>query len=176
MAKVIRVVCVGPALSVQGGISRVLEMIKDHLPDHIRFYHVATFTRYTGAKETHSSDRGSRLIQALIFLWAFAEIVGFALCRRTVFHVHFSNGGSVLRKGLICIVLRTLRCRFVVHAHAADTDLFYPWVPRACRHALLWGIGGAGRFIALTHFWCAHYSSMFDLPASRVIDRKSTRL
>jgi glycosyltransferase involved in cell wall biosynthesis len=144
-------------------------MVRDHLPDHIRFCHVATFTQYTRAEETHPSDRGSRIFQALVFLCASIQILVFALCRRTVFHVHFSNGGSVLRKGLICIVLRTLRCQYVVHAHAADTDLFHVWLPQSCRRMLLWGVGGAGRLIALTQLWYDHYAASLELSSSRLL-------
>lgn len=169
MPKPIKVVCVGPALSVQGGISRVMAMIQDHLPEHIRFRLVATFTRYTGAKETHPSDRGSRVVQALVFLWASIQILVFALCRRTVFHIHFSNGGSILRKGLICIALRVLRCQYVVHAHAADTELFHAWLPQSGRRMLFWGIGGAGRLIALTQFWYDYYSASLELSSGRLL-------
>ena len=90
MSKNVRVVSVGPALSVQGGISRVIAMIKGHLPNQIRFRHVATFTRYTGAGD-NSTDRGSKVVQGLVFLWAFTQIMVLAFSRRTVFHVHFST-------------------------------------------------------------------------------------
>lgn len=169
MQKAIRVVYVGPALSVRGGISRLIETIKCHLPDHISFRHVSTFTRYTGAQDTDPSDQGSRFVQALVFVWAFVQIFVFAVRRPTVFHVHLSNGGSVVRKGLICIALRTLRCEYIVHAHAADANLFHPWLPRGFRRALLWGIAGATRFIALTQLWYNHYSSSLKLSSDHLL-------
>jgi glycosyltransferase involved in cell wall biosynthesis len=154
---------------VQGGISRVIGLIKDHLPDHIRFHHFVTYTQFTGAEETRSADRGSRLVQALVFFRALMQVLVFTLFRRTVFHVHFSNRGSVLRKGLICIVLRLLRCQYVVHAHAADKDLFHPWLPQSIRRMLLWGIGGAGRLIALSQLWYDHYAASLKLPSRRLL-------
>jgi glycosyltransferase involved in cell wall biosynthesis len=169
MPKTLRVISVGPALSVQGGISRVIGMIKGHLPDHIRFYHVATFTRYTGSGDAHSSDLGNRLAQTLVFCHAYAQVLAAAIYQRSVFHVHFSNGGSILRKGLICIMLRLLKCHYVVHAHAADTDLFHSWLPQSIRRMLLWGIGGAERLIALTQHWHDHYSASLKLPSSRLL-------
>jgi len=169
MSKTIRVVSVGPALDVQGGVSRVICMIKEHLPEHIRFRHIATFTRYTGAAETHSSDRGNWLVQSLIFCGAVVRITFLALCRRSVFHVHFSSRGSLLRKGLICIILRTLRCRYAVHSHAAGTDLFHAWFPQSGRRLVLWGIRGAGRVIVLTQFWYDHYATSLDVSPSRML-------
>jgi hypothetical protein len=169
MSKAIRVVFVGGALSVPGGLSRLIGKIKDHLPDHIRYRHVVTMTQFAWPGEMYSPDGGSRLVQLLVFFWAFVQVLVFALHRRTVFHVHFSTRGSVLRKGLICIVLRSLRCRYVVHAHSADTNLFHAWLPQPFRRTLLWGIGGAGRLIALTQLWGDHFSSILELRSNRVL-------
>lgn len=91
MTKSIRVVCVGPAPSVQGGISRVIELISSHLPSRIAFHQVATFTRYTGYKGTAPHERGSRIEQAFVFALAFLRVLILAVGRRTVFHVHFAD-------------------------------------------------------------------------------------
>ncbi len=122
-----------------------------------------------GTRGLLASERGSKLVQAFIFLFAFAQVLILALGRRTVFHVHFAGGGSLLRKGIICVLLRSLRCQYAVHSHAADTNLFQPWLPSLCRRMLLWGIGGAGRVIVLTQFWHDYYSSLLALPASRLL-------
>jgi glycosyltransferase involved in cell wall biosynthesis len=169
MAKTIRIANVGPGLSVQGGISRLIALIGAHLPSHIGFRLISTFTKFTGDKGATPSERGSRLGQAYVFSLAFVQVLVLALRRRTVFHVHFAGRGSLLRKGIICTLLRSLRCQYVVHSHAADTDLFKPWLPPWCRRTILWGISGAGRVIVLTQFWHDYYSSLLSLPASRVL-------
>jgi len=169
MSQTIRVANVGPGLSVQGGISRVIALISAHLPRHICFRLISTFTRFTGDKGATPSERGSRLGQGCVFLLAFTQVLVLALGRRTVFHVHFAGRGSLLRKGVICILLRSLRCQYAVHSHAADTDLFQPWLPQPCRRTILWGLGGAGRVIVLTQFWHDYYSSLLALPASRLL-------
>ena len=169
MARRIRVASVGPGLCVQGGISRVIGLIGAHLPRRIDLRLISTFTRFTGDKGATPSERGSKVVQAFIFLFAFAQVLILALGRRTVFHVHFAGRGSLLRKGIICILLRSLRCEYAVHSHAADTNLFQPWLPSLCRRMLLWGIGGAGRVIVLTQFWHDYYSSLLALPASRLL-------
>jgi glycosyltransferase involved in cell wall biosynthesis len=169
MVKTIRIASVGPAPCVQGGITRVIELISTHLPSHVGFHQISTFTRYTGDKDAARSERGSRLVQAFVYLWAFLQVCFLALGRRTVFHVHFSGGGSLVRKGLICVMLRSLRCQYAVHSHAADPNLFPFWMPLWCRRLLLWGISGAGRAIVLTSFWRDYYSSVLDLPVSRIL-------
>jgi glycosyltransferase involved in cell wall biosynthesis len=169
MARTIRVANVGPGLCVQGGISRVIGLIGAHLPSHVGFRLISTFTRFTGDKGATPSERGSRLGQGCVFFLAFTQVLVLALGRRTVFHVHFAGRGSLLRKGVICILLRSLRCQYVVHSHAADTNLFQPWLPRSCRRTILWGMSGAERVIVLTQFWQDYYSSLLGLPASRVV-------
>jgi glycosyltransferase involved in cell wall biosynthesis len=169
MAKTINIASVGPSLCVKGGISRVIELISAHLPAHICLRLIATFNRYTGDKGANRSERGSRVVQVMIYLVAVVQILGLALGRRTVFHVHFAGRGSLLRKGMICVMLRCLRCQYAVHSHAADTNLFSHWMPRPGRQLLLWGIGGAGRVIVLTQFWHDYYSSLLHLPPNRLL-------
>jgi glycosyltransferase involved in cell wall biosynthesis len=168
-AQTIHVASVGPALCVKGGITRVIELIGAHLPGHICVRFIATFDRYTGDTEATRAERGRWFGQALVFLLAFVQTLVHALARRTIFHVHFSGRGSLLRKGVICVMLRSLRCRYLVHSHAAGTNLFSPWLPMACRRLILWGISGAGRVIVLTQFWHDYYSSLLNLPAERVL-------
>jgi glycosyltransferase involved in cell wall biosynthesis len=167
--KTIHVASVGPSLCVQGGVSRVIELIGAHLPDHICVRFIATFNRYTGYEGATRADRGSRFAQACVFLLAFAQTLFRALGRGTIFHVHFSGRGSLLRKGVICVMLRSLRCRYLVHSHTADTNPFFPWLPMACKRLILWGICGADRVIVLTRFWHDYYSSILNLPPERVL-------
>src|SRR5277367_4239286 len=105
MSRTIRVANVGPGPSVQGGISRLIALMRVHLPSQVSFRIIPTFTQYTGYEETPPSERGSGLGQACVYLLAFTRVLILALGRRTVFHVHFSGGGSMLRKGIICILL-----------------------------------------------------------------------
>ncbi len=169
LPKKIHVASVGPALCVKGGITRVTELIGAHLPGHICVRFIATFNRYTGDKGATRAERGSRLAQALVFLLAFVQTLIHALTRETIFHIHFSGRGSLLRKGVICVMLRSLRCRYLVHSHAADTNLFPSWLPMACRRPIVWGICGAARVIVLSQFWHDYYSTILNLPPDRVL-------
>src|ERR1700761_873090 len=98
MSKPITVVSFGPGSTVAGGITRVIELIVQHLSPNIRAVHVPTFTRYTGAIEAGPSDRGSRLGQLFVYGCAIGQAVRFRFRPRTIFHVHFAGGGSSLRK------------------------------------------------------------------------------
>jgi glycosyltransferase involved in cell wall biosynthesis len=163
----IKVVCIGPAQTVRGGISSVIEKIRDRFPHHVQFRTVATYSQYTGNEAT---ERGSRLVQGMVFLQAFARILAAGVFSRdTIFHIHLAVKGSTLRKGLVCVALRVLRCRFVVHAHAAEDSLFHGWVPEPIRRLLLWGLRGANYFIVLTQFWGDYYVKALRLPPDRIL-------
>jgi glycosyltransferase involved in cell wall biosynthesis len=163
----ITVLCIGPARTVRGGITRVIERIGSLFPDYIRFRTVSTFSQYTGSDHP---DRRSKVVQTLVFLGAFIRICFAGLSSRgTVFHVHLSVKGSTLRKGSVCVALRALRCRYVVHAHAAEDSMFHAWVPALFRRVLLWGLGGADYFIALTRFWGEYYASALRIPANKLL-------
>jgi glycosyltransferase involved in cell wall biosynthesis len=165
--KKIKVVCVAPAQTVLGGMTSLIEKIRGRLPDDIKFCTIATISRYAGSDHP---QRGNKFAQAAVFISAFVRIllVG-VFSRGTIFHVHLAMRGSVLRKGLVCVALRILRCRYVVHAHACDESMFHRWVPRLVQRVLLWGIQGADSFIALTRFWGEYYANAMRLPANRLL-------
>ena len=165
----VRIASVGPASCVQGGVSRVIRLIEDHLPERFRVRHISTFDRYTGYEGAQPSEKGSRLGQALIFFMAVLQVLVRALARNTVFHLHFAGRGSLLRKGILCIILRSLRCQYVVHSHAADTDLFQEWLPGFVRRSVLWGLTGAAYVIVLTKFWRHYFADFLGLPEDRIL-------
>lgn len=163
----INVLFIGPGQTVRGGITRLIEKISGHFPERIRLRTIASFTQYSGSDHP---ERESRLIQALVYVYAFVRVIFAALVSRgTIFHVHLSVKGSTLRKGMICIVLRLLRCRYVVHTHAAEDAMFHRWVPGHLRRAIMWGLAGADSFIALTQFWGDYYARALGIPADRVL-------
>jgi glycosyltransferase involved in cell wall biosynthesis len=152
---------------VRGGVTRVIEQIRSRVPNDINFRTVATFSQYTGRDQP---ERGSRLVQAMVLAKAFARILYTGVVSRgTIFHIHLSMRGSTLRKGLVCVALRVLRCRYVVHAHAPEDSLFHEWVPEPLRHLLIWGIRGADYFIVLTQFWGNYYVSAMHLSADKLL-------
>src|ERR1700722_11061679 len=167
MSKSIKVACVGPSIEVRGGISRLVRKLKDAFPKNIEFRVIATYSDYIGDGQT---NRWARCAQPCLFIWSLTRVLFAAMTdRSTVFHVHFSQRGSTLRKGVICVILRGLRCRYVVQAHAAEDALFHSWVPAFVRRILLWGIGGGRYVIALTRFWRDYYAGALNLPPAKLL-------
>src|ERR1039458_9792560 len=84
------VICVGPALSVRGGITTVIAIIKKRLPSCIRFRVVATYSNHTGSNPT---ERNSYLIQTSVFFTALFKLIFTAMSQQNIFHVHLSQIG-----------------------------------------------------------------------------------
>jgi glycosyltransferase involved in cell wall biosynthesis len=169
MSRPITIVSFGPGLGVPGGITRVVALIGTHLPSNFRSLHIPTFTRFTGDPEVGPSERGSRFGQFLVYLRALLQAVWFRFRRRTIFHVHFADRGSALRKSLLCALLRLMRCRYVIHSHVAGTDLFPRLAPRFLRCAMTWGFTGARKVIVLNRFWSDFYVSHLSIPANSIL-------
>src|ERR1039458_8382096 len=85
------VICVGPALSVRGGITTVIAIIKKRLPSCIRYRLIATYSNHTGSNPT---ERGSYLIQTGVFFLALFEVIVSAMSQQNIFHVPLSQRGS----------------------------------------------------------------------------------
>jgi glycosyltransferase involved in cell wall biosynthesis len=148
-------------------MSRLLGKLKNGFPPHIRFRLIATYSDYIGDE---NASLAARCIQPVLFFCSVVKILLGTLSKRsTIFHVHFSQRGSTLRKGLICVLLRVRRCRYVVHAHASEDALFHEWVPNLVRMLLLWGISGGRYIIALTQFWRDYYVEKLKLPVTKVL-------
>jgi glycosyltransferase involved in cell wall biosynthesis len=167
MSESVRVVCIGPSVRVCGGISRLIEKLRDVVPKNIQFRVIATHSAYIGDAKT---KRWVRWSQPGLYLLSLARVLTAAIAeRRTIFHVHFSQRGSTLRKGIICVLLRALHCRYIVQAHASEDALFHNWVPSFVRRILLWGIGGGRYLIALTQFWRDYYAVTLNISADKLV-------
>ena len=135
MSKLVKVAYVGASETVRGGISGLLRKVKNRFPENIQFRVIATYSDYIGDS---LANRWARCVQPILFVWSVAQVVVAATTQHsTVFHVHFSQRGSTLRKGMITILLRVLGCRYIVQAHACQEDaLFHEWVPTFVRRLL----------------------------------------
>lgn len=164
----IRVLCVGPGLNVKGGPSRVFGKIKDRFPAHIRYIVVPTHTGYVGS---NGAEKSSLIQQLCVYAKSVVRLTWAAVfCSRyTVFHVHFSERGSTLRKGLICIVLRLSGARFTLHEHAAVGAIFHSFVPQWVRRSILWGFAGAKSFIALNAHWTEYFKQHMHCNSNTVL-------
>lgn len=168
MDKPLRVVMVGPAQTVNGGISRVANQVCQALPQSVRVTYVSAFSQYTGYGTT---DKGSRLVQFFVFLVAFARTAWHSLVhRRTVFHLHLSQRGSFVRKGVLALWLRAVGARFIVQNHAAsDGEMFLQRVPGFVNRLMVWALRGADACLVVTAYWRRYYAEQLGFPDARIV-------
>src|SRR5665213_4261146 len=158
------VVDVGPAAAVPGGISSLQEKIISHLPPHIKATRVATCSAYTGYDQSYQFT----IVQLFVFLRSLIVVSLLAVLHpHTIFHLHLAQGGSTLRKGMVCVLLRLLGRAYVVHAHADAA--FHRGVPTRVRRVLWWGFGGAQYVITLTQLWRDYYISNLKVPSYKLL-------
>ncbi len=156
--QVSRVVMLGPALDVKGGISSVERLILAHAPDHVRIHHIATM-------------RDGRVwVKMLVFLVAIARLVALLLTRRVdLVHIHFSSRASTWRKSILAVVTRLFGKPYILHAHGSEFREFFSRQPRLLQYWITYFLQRCKRAIVLSESWAHYYISTFSLPEQRVI-------
>lgn len=112
--KQLEVVMVGPDISVQGGISTIIdEYLKAGLSDRVDLEFVPTL------------QEGSKLHKSMVFVRAIGPVVA-ALRRmdQPVMHLHLSQNGSFVRKLVLFTLARSFRAKTVVHLHGSRFEAF----------------------------------------------------
>jgi glycosyltransferase involved in cell wall biosynthesis len=154
----IRVLQLGPALDVRGGISSVEQLICDYLPPYASIRHVATMTD------------GARLTKA----WVFARAVR-ALSRTlegiepAIVHIHFASRGSLLRKMILANMVLRARRPLILHAHGANFDQFHRDLPAPVRSLVSRTLQQATVLIALSSQWRDFYVHECEVSPSQVV-------
>jgi glycosyltransferase involved in cell wall biosynthesis len=154
----IKVIQLGPALDVHGGISTVEQHICDHLASHVSMRHIPTF------------QEGGKLARALVFARA-ARSLGQALANiePCIVHIHFASRGSTLRKLILArMVLRAGR-PLVLHAHGGAFDGFYRGLPGILKRSVCSILHRANVLIALSARWREFYVNECELSPSQVV-------
>lgn len=167
MMSKVRVVCVAPGKTVRGGISRFIGKIEHSFPADVDFQVIPSCSYYI----TDGRPLGwNTLKQVVCFLSCLVRVLYRAVfTRSTIFHLHFSHRGSTLRKGLVCIMLRSLGRTYIIHGHAYEDAIVHTWLPGGIKRALFWGLGGARHLIALTPLWRQYYIEKGIVRADRVL-------
>lgn len=110
-----RVLMVGPALHLQGGISTVQQLLLDNWKyDEFEVQHIST---HKGA--TRLSQLTDVPLSILKFAWKLLA------WRPHIVHIHFSWKSSFYRKSIFAIIPKLFGIKVVMHCHSSRFDLFY---------------------------------------------------
>jgi glycosyltransferase involved in cell wall biosynthesis len=154
----VKVLQMGPALDVRGGVSSVEQLICDYLPPYAAIQHVATMSE------------GTRLANAAVFARALRTLSRtLESIDPAIVHIHFASRGSTLRKFIFANMVIRARRPLILHAHGAGFDRFYRGLPTPVRGLVSRTMQQASVLIALSSQWRDFYVHECDVSPSQVV-------
>jgi glycosyltransferase involved in cell wall biosynthesis len=154
----VKVLQMGPALDVRGGVSSVEQLICDYLPPYASIRHVATMTE------------GTRLANAAVFARAIRALLRtLESIDPAVVHIHFASRGSTLRKLILASMVLRARRPLILHAHGAGFDRFHRGLPAPVRSLVNRTLQQASVLIALSSQWRDFYVQECEVSPSQVV-------
>ncbi len=154
----VKVLQMGPALDVRGGVSSVEQLICDYLPPYASIRHVATMTE------------GSRFAHAAAFVRSvFSLTRALEGIEPTIVHIHFASRGSTLRKLILANMVLRARRPLILHAHGAGFDQFHRGLPGPVRSLVNRTLQQASVLIALSSQWRDFYVHECEVSPSQVV-------
>lgn len=154
----IRVVQLGPALDVRGGISSVERLIVGHCAAGVDVEHIPTMVDGSLLRKLHVF--ASALVR-------FRRVL--AVDGPLVVHIHFSSRGSTARKLMLVRMAQHARRPVILHAHGSVFDSFFDNLPDFAKRAIRRTFSRADRFVVLSTQWKQYYVARFGLPEDRVV-------
>ncbi|MET0658672.1 MAG: glycosyltransferase family 4 protein [Steroidobacteraceae bacterium] len=153
----VRVIHVGPALDVKGGVSSVQRLIMEELQRDLDVRHIA------------STCEGGWLAKAACYaqaLRAFRQEL--KASPRTIVHVHFASRGSTWRKLFIASMALRAGAMLVLHAHGGGFDRFLSSQPSFAREWIKSTFQQAKLFVVLSTHWRDFYIERLGIDPARV--------
>ena len=152
----LRVLMVGPALTVRGGVSAVEQLLVDFLPAGVQVDHVASMVE------------GTKLRKILTFATALVRTRAQLRRRPHVVHIHFASYGSSVRKMVIARLAMASGAPVVMHAHGGAYSDFWKRMPAVGRVGTLRTLRRVDRLIVLGERWREFFASI-GVPADRIV-------
>ncbi|MDQ2987082.1 MAG: glycosyltransferase family 4 protein [Armatimonadota bacterium] len=139
-----RVLMIGPALTVKGGMSSVAIAIIENLSADFEVTFLPTYAE------------GGKLKAGWAFLAAVARARGLARSHDLA-HIHFSKKGSTFRKAVVARIIKSTGTPLLLHSHSSSYG-FFDSLPGFLKSVVSAYLASADRFIALSESWAKHYT------------------
>jgi glycosyltransferase involved in cell wall biosynthesis len=154
----IKVIMLGPALDVRGGVASVEQLILAHAPRGVHIRHIGTMRD------------GGMLRKLVVFLTAIARLNFLLLTRRVdLIHIHFASRASTWRKSLLALVARWFGKPYILHAHGAEFHEFFPKQPRLLQRWIVSMLRKSRALIAVSERWKQFYLNISGLPSEHIV-------
>jgi glycosyltransferase involved in cell wall biosynthesis len=154
-APALRVVMMGPALSVKGGISSVERIILNHLPSTVAATHIATM------------EDGGKLRKAVRYVRALMRARTSFATRPDLVHVHFASRASSVRKMFLASLALDRGVPVLMHAHGGYYQDYWREMKRGERARAQRVLASVQGLIVLGKVWRDFFSSI-GVPSGRI--------
>jgi len=153
----VKVLQLGPALTVRGGITTVEQHICDYLAPYVSMRHIATM------------DQGSALSRVAVYARAVRTLRrALESIEPCIVHIHFASRGSTLRKLILARMVTRAGRPLVLHAHGGYFDQFHRRLPAVLRRTVNSILQRANVVIALSPRWRDFYVNECELAPAQV--------
>lgn len=154
----VRVLQLGPALSVRGGITSVEQLICDYLPPYVAMRHIPTM------------EDGTVFTKASVFARALHELRrALESPEPTIVHIHIASRGSTLRKIILAEMALRAGKPLIFHAHGSEFDKFHRGLPAALRRRVNATLQRANVFITLSTQWRDFYVEECEISPAQIV-------
>jgi glycosyltransferase involved in cell wall biosynthesis len=158
VAKPLRVLMLGPALEVRGGISAVERAIIDALPEHVTVTHVATM------REGSKAAKLVAFMRSLRATWRNTR----HKTRPDIVHIHFASRASSVRKMALARLALARGCNVVMHAHGGAYPEYWETLSSARKRSNLRVLKKASALIVLGQTWRKFFAGI-GVPEERIV-------
>lgn len=156
--KQLQILMLGASLEQNGGIATVEKLIIKYSSPEIKIQHI----------NTH--DEGSIASRVIVFGKALATFLWKLLNQKIdVVHIQISDGGSIIRKAICCIVAFLFNKPVLMHTHGAEFPLTYAKFPKRVQQLLNKLFQRCQGFIVLSESWQDYYVLNLGLNTKQVI-------
>ncbi|MCC5666176.1 glycosyltransferase family 4 protein [Nostoc sp. CHAB 5784] len=156
--KRLQVLMLGASLEQNGGIATVEKLIIKYSSPQIEIQHI----------NTH--DEGSIAHRVIVFGKALATFFWKLLSQKIdIVHIQISEGGSIIRKAICCVIAFIFDKPVLMHTHGAEFPLTYAKLPQGVQQVLSKLFQRCQGFIALSESWQDYYVLNLGLNPKQVI-------
>lgn len=150
-----KIVMVGPALNVRGGISTVVNG------------YFETWDKAEQINYIPTMKDGTKGYKALVFALALPKLL-VAIPGADLVHIHVASDASFARKNIVHLIAKFFKKPIIVHLHGADFMRFYREASPRKKQRISRFFDNAEHIIALSKLWVKNISVMTDHPVEVV--------
>jgi len=149
-----RVIMLGPALTVKGGVSSVESLLIEALSARFQVKHVSTLVD------------GGPLRKLMAFFSGLLHFIWLSITRRpSLVHIHFASRASFWRKSIFILLAKLQGIKVIAHAHGAQFNVFYDVESGRFRKFIIRTmLRRCDRLVVISSWWRGYYESLGVCP------------